>query len=350
MTERGQIKKYFTHRGYGFIARKGGTDVFFHVSNYEKGRNPVEGEWVEFSLGVGQGGRPAALNVVRTDPPFVPLDKAHYKLPADTRNVITLKEVDNFYLGLNRLAYFNKKGSRSGFELLLTERDKILYELRPNFSGVNFSAIIARQERLTEDLTEEKIAMKFIPAGRLIIGLGQPSVYETSLTLHHLYGIPYIPASALKGITRNWLLGEYFARDEKKALQDEGFRRIFGGPKTNTLEAQRGSVRFFDSFPLGEPKLVFDIINPHYADYYSDPRGETPPGDYANPRPIVFLALEASAGFRIVLTAREKAIIQRGRFAGERVLDIAAQHLREALVDHGIGAKTALGYGYAMDW
>ncbi|MCM8809920.1 MAG: type III-B CRISPR module RAMP protein Cmr6, partial [Candidatus Omnitrophica bacterium] len=37
---------------------------------------------------------------------------------------------------------------------------------------------------------------------RLIVGLGSSHALETSLTLHHIYGIPYIPASALKGVCR----------------------------------------------------------------------------------------------------------------------------------------------------
>src|SRR5690606_28759234 len=34
---------------------------------------------------------------------------------------------------------------------------------------------------------------------RLAVGLGEISVYETSIKLHHIYGFPYIPASTFKG-------------------------------------------------------------------------------------------------------------------------------------------------------
>jgi len=36
--------------------------------------------------------------------------------------------------------------------------------------------------------------------GRMIVGLGDESVLETSIMLHHTYGVPYIPGSALKGL------------------------------------------------------------------------------------------------------------------------------------------------------
>lgn len=39
---------------------------------------------------------------------------------------------------------------------------------------------------------------------RLVVGLGLPSPLETGITLHHLYGFPYLPGSAIKGVTRAW--------------------------------------------------------------------------------------------------------------------------------------------------
>lgn len=48
---------------------------------------------------------------------------------------------------------------------------------------------------------------------RLAIGLGGPSVFDTGITLHHLSGAPYLPASSLKGLARatalEELVGEY---------------------------------------------------------------------------------------------------------------------------------------------
>ena len=41
---------------------------------------------------------------------------------------------------------------------------------------------------------------------RLVVGLGLPSPLETGITLHHLYGIPYLPGSAIKGVTRAFRL------------------------------------------------------------------------------------------------------------------------------------------------
>jgi CspA family cold shock protein len=48
--------KFFDHdRGFGFISREGGDDVFVHVSNLQAGATTLaEGETVEFEVGPGR--------------------------------------------------------------------------------------------------------------------------------------------------------------------------------------------------------------------------------------------------------------------------------------------------------
>jgi CspA family cold shock protein len=48
--------KFFDHdRGFGFIARDGGDDVFVHVSNLQAGATTLtEGQAVEFEIGPGR--------------------------------------------------------------------------------------------------------------------------------------------------------------------------------------------------------------------------------------------------------------------------------------------------------
>ena len=60
----GTVKFFNAQKGYGFISREGGADVFVHYSNIEgKGyRSLEEGQQVEFEIGPGRKG-PEALNV-----------------------------------------------------------------------------------------------------------------------------------------------------------------------------------------------------------------------------------------------------------------------------------------------
>jgi len=165
--------------------------------------------------------------------------------------------------------------------------------------------------------------MKYKVQWRLVIGLGGTHPYETSMTFHHIYGIPYIPASAVKGVTRNWVIQEKFGSEEK-ALECKEFKEIFG------TQEKQGKVIFFDAYPVEDIHLAIDIMNPHYPEYYV---GKEFPTDWQNPRPIKFLTVE-NTKFQFLLASEEKGL-----------LDKAKAWLKEALKESGIGAKTSLGYG-----
>lgn len=60
----GTVKFFNTEKGYGFITRTDGDDVFVHYSNIDGGgfKNLEEGQAVEFEVGQGRKGD-EALNV-----------------------------------------------------------------------------------------------------------------------------------------------------------------------------------------------------------------------------------------------------------------------------------------------
>lgn len=62
MAERGTVKWFSNEKGYGFISREGGDDVFVHFSAIEgQGyRSLNEGQAVEFDVTDGPKGKQAA--------------------------------------------------------------------------------------------------------------------------------------------------------------------------------------------------------------------------------------------------------------------------------------------------
>ena len=69
-TQTGTVKWFSDQKGYGFIAREDGEDVFVHHSAIQEAgfRTLQEGDRVEFIIEQGQKG-PAAANVRKTSAP-----------------------------------------------------------------------------------------------------------------------------------------------------------------------------------------------------------------------------------------------------------------------------------------
>ncbi len=66
MAQRGTVKWFNSQKGYGFIQREGGPDVFVHYSAIQSNgyRELAEGDRVEFEITSGPKG-PQATNVLR---------------------------------------------------------------------------------------------------------------------------------------------------------------------------------------------------------------------------------------------------------------------------------------------
>ena len=155
--------------------------------------------------------------------------------------------------------------------------------------------------------------------GRQVVGLGGSGVIENGISLHHTYGVPYLPGSALKGLAahyaRNYL-------DDNWGKKSEAYQLLFGTQK------QQGLVTFFDALPETY-SFRPDILTVHHKEYY---QSGTVPADWDNPVPIPFLTV-VSGRFQIPLAGPEAWV------------QTAVSILHGALNDLGIGAKTSSGYG-----
>lgn len=163
--------------------------------------------------------------------------------------------------------------------------------------------------------------------GRMVIGLGSESVLETAVTLHHTYGVPYIPGSALKGLARN------FARNIE-GWTDKHSEVVFGSEKKRDNNTFAGFITFFDALLIPGKQgykgaLHTDVITVHHQSYYQN--AVIPPADWDDPIPVSFLS--ATGTYLLALAGPTEWISPSFKL------------LELALKEEGIGGKTSSGYG-----
>ena len=193
---------------------------------------------------------------------------------------------------------------------------------------------------------------------RLVVGLGAAHVADTAMTIHRIYSAPYIPGSALKGITRDWVR-QQIKKHASAFWNEKTFVLAFGSPHNEPQSPKnRGVALFFDAFPKGGFTIRVDVMTPHFKDYYEGKQMDlgnkkvpTPPADWLSPTPIEFLTVENTEfEFLIAVDAyRLKKLQDAGKAPGDvnaqTLLDEVKKALESALRERGVGAKTRLGYG-----
>ncbi len=228
-------------------------------------------------------------------------------------------------------------------------------------------------EHFNKDGYQPIINKFFTTKSRLVVGLGSSHVLETAITLHHIFGIPYIPGSALKGVCRAvafWkiakeknilnnqkaletLQNEFYGELVNKDLQILKYQLLFGA------QDFKGLLLFLDAYPcISKNDQIFelDIINVHYNSYYEDKSGKTPPSDWENPTPVYFLTIKPGVKFKVCVlfdkwrwdNIKHKEPYSKVKSELESLLKdnlFLEEIVEEALENFGVGAKTRLGYG-----
>lgn len=205
-------------------------------------------------------------------------------------------------------------------------------------------------------------------AGRLLINMAGGVQENAGIALDRCFGLPFVPGSAVKGITRHaalWDISRTRDPEEKKrklrlALLAFGFigqdirnKGDFvwaagsaalvaevGKPFTNQ-DSFKGLLSFLPAYPATPPRLVAEVLTPHpRANIAANPHLHPKPK--TEPRPIFFPAVDRGSSFAF-------AIIQSwlpDGADGAAVLAQAGAWLREAVTVEGVGAKTGAGYGW----
>jgi CRISPR type III-B/RAMP module RAMP protein Cmr6 len=194
--------------------------------------------------------------------------------------------------------------------------------------------------------------------------------------VHHTWGVPVIPGSALKGLVAHYVDATYGPTDPGKApweqLGDERvradyqgvtwnrrriergpgaiYRAVFGAPDARKDDQMRehgldagaatGLVTFHDALYVPESiaddkPFTSDVLTVHQKDYYNSSGGSWP-NDYDSPNPVAFLTVRPECRLLLALSGPSEWT------------ELAAQLLADALKNWGVGGKTAAGYGMGM--
>lgn len=181
-------------------------------------------------------------------------------------------------------------------------------------------------------LPAQAVRLQLVSAGRLIVGLGSENVLEAGITLHHAYGMPLLPGSALKGLAAHYCHQVWGPAEERFRKGGAYHQLLFG------TTDESGCLLFYDGWlvPSGEPEpLKLDVMTPHHLHWLD---GSVPPTDFDDPNPVPFLA--ASGTFLIALAWCGPASDEASHWT-----ELGAQCLKDALRHWGIGGKTNSGYG-----
>jgi CRISPR type III-B/RAMP module RAMP protein Cmr6 len=188
--------------------------------------------------------------------------------------------------------------------------------------------------------------------GRLAINLSDGLLQNAGISLDRLFGLPFAPGSAVKGVCRHVALEKlHLAKGPERAKVFEAFRQIFGTADNDFANGdlkpygtllgglsknQKGAVIFLPAHPLGDAKVIVDLTNVHYPDYYRSRRSEDLSKERPLPNPFPVVEAGAQFAFLLLLKGSEDAALLRQ----------AEAWLREALTVRGLGAKTSSGYGW----
>jgi CRISPR type III-B/RAMP module RAMP protein Cmr6 len=190
---------------------------------------------------------------------------------------------------------------------------------------------------------------------RLAINISDGLIQNAGICLDRLFGLPYIPGSAVKGATRHAALCELASAtgaDLAKSLS--AFIEVFGTAETDfkqngdlaafRVQSQgdqsldrKGAISFLPAYPVTEAKVVVDLVNVHYPTYYQS--GEVSDLAIERPQPNPFPAVERGAAFAFIA-------VLNGVSGDRSALANAKRWLEKAIMENGIGAKTGAGYGW----
>jgi len=252
-----------------------------------------------------------------------------------------------------------------------SERAKWLRQIADMAIAADYARSYARWKASFSAPGDRTFELKLV--SRLLIGHGNTSATDVGLTVHHTWGVPVIPGSALKGLLAHYVsavfgpsdphcwpweqTGEEQTRAEYQGVLWQGkrikrgpgavYRALFGAPDADEDDLFRkhgfdagavaGLVTFHDALYVprnaqDDKPFALDVLTVHQKPYYDD-LGQHWPNDYSSPNPVSFLTVRPGTHFLFALSGPADWT------------ELAESLLVDALQEWGVGGKTSAGYG-----
>ncbi|WP_039766113.1 type III-B CRISPR module RAMP protein Cmr6 [Caldicellulosiruptor sp. F32] len=164
--------------------------------------------------------------------------KSNSQLVSQPNSVIV--EFDNFGLAFSK-GISVKIRNKENCVINQKYKNKFFQQLFKSIKEENLSIIEHQITNKMKNIEEYLLSNHFVKVvdtnftniTRLVVGLGTEHVFETSLTLDYIWGIPYLPSSAVKGVCRAVAFWEIVSlklsketSSEKEKIEDL-IKRIF---------------------------------------------------------------------------------------------------------------------------
>ncbi len=225
-------------------------------------------------------------------------------------------------------------------------------------------ALARRQQTLADPLVASGALLRLeaVAVAPFTTGLGNEHPLENGFAFLNPYGLPYLPGSGVKGVTRQaahelasgeWEEANGWNRDESYPLKIGKeeirllLRDVLFGRETPGGESEhvRGALSFWDVIPqIAGERLAVEVMTPHQAHYYQNGKN---PHESGSPNPISFLTVPPKSRFTFHVQC-DRAHLRRLAPAlaeGERWESLIEAAFAHAFRWLGFGAKTAVGYG-----
>ncbi len=315
-------------------------------------------------------------------------------IPNQIKTLLEDGKKGNFSLYFSRMVTWGIEKDKSGNIVELIKDKKFIENISLASKGYFQTAIDALKNKNTK---QKEILENYYNLGLeifefhaellspFITGLGSGHPNETGMTLDRNTGIPFIPASGIKGVLRLAHALNLKKQDKAKLgiIDDKGnfkedsngnawvvsdrettLRKYFGDViKSNTenTEFVRGQLVFLDAYPESISILNPDIMTPHFGSYYKGPVKDKEkdfkgPVETESPVPIKFLTV--SPGIKFIFRCfalplkRTDDPQRKYDHSGEVYRDwndddrkAVSDMFKTAFEKLGMGAKTNIGYG-----